>query len=352
MRTFRPRFRSPWHAAVCTGFLLLSACSDGSGEPPTEPTQRRFLDAEWTPVFAIRSGVNDTVFQYLSDVGMGRDQVYALDLYANRVIAFDTLGHPLWSTGRQGDGPGEFRGPQTLELAPDGRIWVFDPDAGRLTVLSPNGEPLETILLTGLPATPSDITVLAPDSILVAVGRQPEPFWILDGSGHVRTRLPHPMGLFKETDPFARQMWIASDPASPAWAAGFIMTNGFVTFRGSEPAAWGWYPEPIQPPEVVRSRTSEGERTVSTTRLATAPTIGALDLVVTDSTVLVLFSGRSERRFRIIDVYNLDDGAYRGTIPLPWPAATMARYGDRFVFMYNKPTPAIWVARLRLNGGG
>ena len=51
---------------------------------------------------------------------------------------FDENGEPVGRFGSQGEGPGEFRGIQTMGWRAD-TLWVFDPTQQRTSFVSPNG---------------------------------------------------------------------------------------------------------------------------------------------------------------------------------------------------------------------
>ncbi|HKJ93936.1 MAG TPA: 6-bladed beta-propeller [Longimicrobiales bacterium] len=333
---------------MCTALLLaLAGCGGRSGGPPTQRLQRRVVEARWQPAFEIRSGADDTTFQYLASVALGVDRVYALDVYAHRILAFDSVGNRLWTFGRKGDGPGEFRNPQEIRVDAQGRIWVLDPDAARLSILDRAGALLRTLPLDRLPGRPDSFLPLGGDSVVIAISSEPRPFWILDAQGNVLARLAFPGSGFRRIDPFARQLWLGGAPVTRNWAAGLALADGFVTFNGPTQLAHGWYAEAVKPPAVVRHKSDEGGRTVQVTELAAPPTPAAQALAVTDSTVLVLFAGHTEQRSRIIDIFDLRTGAYRATIRLPWAEASMASFRNRFAFFSNRPVPDLRVGRLR-----
>src|SRR5690606_37189528 len=48
-------------------------------------------------------------------------------------------GLHLVTSGRAGDGPGEFRAPMKLSLLPGDSVAVFDLRAGRVSILDPQG---------------------------------------------------------------------------------------------------------------------------------------------------------------------------------------------------------------------
>jgi hypothetical protein len=57
------------------------------------------------------------------------------------IRAFDRTGKLLWSTGRRGNGPGEFQFPMRLAIGPDRGVSVVDMHLRRLTRLSRDGTP-------------------------------------------------------------------------------------------------------------------------------------------------------------------------------------------------------------------
>ena len=67
-------------------------------------------------------------------------RVYVFDALALEVRVFDSLGVYLHSIGGEGEGPGEFRGPVGISVAPDGQLWAEDPGNIRYSVFSPLGE--------------------------------------------------------------------------------------------------------------------------------------------------------------------------------------------------------------------
>lgn len=61
------------------------------------------------------------------------DRVLALDAHARQLRVFDERGHALQILGRGGEGPAEFSFPRAVDLAHDGRIFVFDA-WGRISI--------------------------------------------------------------------------------------------------------------------------------------------------------------------------------------------------------------------------
>ena len=65
--------------------------------------------------------------------------VLVLDTQVPVVRKYDATGRHLMDIGRSGEGPGEFKSPEAMNVLPDGRIVVRDPGNARITVLNPDG---------------------------------------------------------------------------------------------------------------------------------------------------------------------------------------------------------------------
>lgn len=70
--------------------------------------------------------------------------LYVLDAQAKRVHVYDTGGRYVRSLGGEGGGPGEFKQPIGIALAPDGALLVADAGNQRYTVFNLDGSFRET----------------------------------------------------------------------------------------------------------------------------------------------------------------------------------------------------------------
>lgn len=81
--------------------------------------------------------------------------VYVLDGIEHTLTAFSPSGSRRWTVGREGQGPGEFTNPVGLAWAPDGTLWVFDPESQRVTVVTRDGAVSDThVLPAGISLSP------------------------------------------------------------------------------------------------------------------------------------------------------------------------------------------------------
>lgn len=114
---------------------------------------------------------------------------------------FDAAGAHQFSFGRRGGGPREMLAPDALALLPDGRVLVRDPRNARISVYTPDGEPLTTWRIDGSFATSepmyvdsagrvyTQVLVTAPMAENMEIGLQ-----VLDGDGAAPTRCARPHG--------------------------------------------------------------------------------------------------------------------------------------------------------------
>jgi hypothetical protein len=101
------------------------------------------------PEPALRIGVveGEEVYQWdeLFAGGVLSDgTVVGVDRSAQEIRAYSPVGEHLWSFGRRGEGPGEFRFPWSLHVTPGDTLVISDPGTNRLTLLSPDGEMIGT----------------------------------------------------------------------------------------------------------------------------------------------------------------------------------------------------------------
>jgi hypothetical protein len=98
--------------------------------------------------------------QVIRTIADAAGNVYLLDAQLNHVVVIAPDGTSLRTIGREGDGPGEMRGPSdVLSLAGD-RLGVVTRFPGRLHIYSNDGIPERTIRLTPRQATDGGYTAI------------------------------------------------------------------------------------------------------------------------------------------------------------------------------------------------
>jgi DNA-binding beta-propeller fold protein YncE len=106
-------------------------------------------------------------FHFPTNVALSASgEIYVSDGYGNaRIHKFSPAGELLVSWGAPGTGPGEFRIPHGIAVAPDDRVVVADRENSRLQFFSPDGEFLEE--WTGI-ARPCQVTFDRDGALYVA----------------------------------------------------------------------------------------------------------------------------------------------------------------------------------------
>jgi hypothetical protein len=94
----------------------------------------------------------DEIFGIISRVRVDPNgELYLLDSQLNEVRVFDADGAYVRTLGREGEGPGEFRGAQDMFFLNDGNIAVLQIFPGRLVTFSKDGEPGDDLSLPSAP---------------------------------------------------------------------------------------------------------------------------------------------------------------------------------------------------------
>jgi hypothetical protein len=84
----------------------------------------------------------DEFFGVISDIDIHPNgDVYLLDSQLNEVKVYSKDGEFLRSIGREGEGPGEFRGPVAMYFTQDDKIAVLQAVPGKIVLLTLDGQP-------------------------------------------------------------------------------------------------------------------------------------------------------------------------------------------------------------------
>jgi hypothetical protein len=85
---------------------------------------------------------DEEIFGVITDILADADgNIYMLDAQLNEIKVYSEDGEYLRTIGREGEGPGEFRGAFSMFLVPGGNIGVLQTFPSKIVVLTPDGEP-------------------------------------------------------------------------------------------------------------------------------------------------------------------------------------------------------------------
>jgi hypothetical protein len=341
------------NAAVLIALFAFVACEGTEAAPPAafrlerpgDLAERVHREVSWEPVFRIGGLVDDTLLAQPMRPAADASGAYLLDGYMKRVLRFDSSGAFLWSYGREGGGPGEFRQPRDLKVDAEGRAWVLDAPNGRITVLRPDGTQAFEVSLRRAEWTP-DRLVPQPDGGVLLVSGSPLVRIIrMNRDGVVLSAASLPIDRADELHGLAAQVVPRGDPVTGRWSAAFMVADGLFSFDGLRPRhPHAWFVEEIPWPSLRSQRSGN----TTTTRME-RPVFAASSIAVDGDRVLVHFHGRSELRSRLIDIYSAEDGRYIESVTLPRVVEEIDFRDGVLYGVYSEPFPGFeaWRTDLR-----
>src|SRR5690606_18586399 len=101
--------------------------------------KQNHINREWIKIEEINrvriGGINDTILLGPTQVRTDKyGNFYVLDMAAKTVKKFNQKGELLTKYGKEGRGPGEFQSPFKLDVRPDGKIAVLDPNLNKCVI--------------------------------------------------------------------------------------------------------------------------------------------------------------------------------------------------------------------------
>lgn len=284
------------------------------------------------------------------------DRIVLADGYASTPIhVLDPDGRYLMGLGREGEGPGEFKWPRTLERAADGHgFWVFDAELSRLTLVVP--ERWNTV-----PASEHAIVSLHGPAFVTGVARRASGDLLAtglfsdgrighytDSGAYESASGPLPSSEIEAPPAVLQHAYRGVLKADPAGER-FVMANrhaGFLEVYSAtgEPLRRIQGPFEFDPEfEVVRGETGPS--------LATGPSLrfGYIDVAPTSDRIYALFSGRTRAAHpddatygREVHVFDWD-GRLLERIRLDADVIALAAdaEGNRLLAVRHLPTPAV-----------
>ena len=157
-------------AVLVAAVLPLSPVS--SQEVTTLPREDRHLDAHLEMVYRLGDldGPEWAQFQALTDAAFAPDgTLFLLDPIEPAVVAVSPEGSLRFRVGGRGEGPGEYRSPQSVDVLPGGTIVVFDGRKRAFLLYDEEGGFIDEVrpdLTVGVPAAPMEV---AGDGTLLAL---------------------------------------------------------------------------------------------------------------------------------------------------------------------------------------
>ncbi len=117
------------------------------------------LSIEYVKNIGNIESLNENVLFYMpADIAFdNKDNIYILDSGNHRIQKFDANGKYLATFGWQGEGPGEFQYPMSLDINTEEYLYISDPQNQRIQILKPNGAEFTTIPMHETPVGKSKL---------------------------------------------------------------------------------------------------------------------------------------------------------------------------------------------------
>lgn len=180
----------------------------------------------------VRVGMLDGPTEYLfsnieGGVRLEDGSIVVADEQSHEIRRFDARGRHVWTSGRQGQGPGEYEGVRLLRGCPGTAITLFDWHFDRITRLDRDGNVIDTRALAGTGVQPYGNPACSPDGELVFVA------WP-DSEGDIRRSVD-----VGETYRWEMAVSWERDDGVVTLVEGIPGTERRRTAGGSGPATWG-----------------------------------------------------------------------------------------------------------------
>lgn len=118
----------------------------------------------------IEAADENVTFYMPQDIALDPEgNLYVLDTGNHRIQKFSPKGEYLTTFGREGQGPGEFNYPGSLDFGKNGELIVASPYIQKIQFLNPEGKETKSLHLTEM--LTAYIRVFGPDHFLAAVRR-------------------------------------------------------------------------------------------------------------------------------------------------------------------------------------
>lgn len=295
--------------------LLPATTLPATAAPPDDGRDgRQWADAQFSLIWQQGTEADDVVLYrpLIFEVGPDGD-LYVLDAGDQSVSQFSPSGERVQVFGKgQGQGPAEFVNPMDLAVDATGKLWVVDAVASRISVFAQDGTLDSTIPLAGQ---------------YLRLGIHPDRTWFA-----LMRATPSARGFFEvrtrdDRSPTPAFGPLVEDPIENSMGIdGYMEASDelivFAPLRGGRLHAFTWEGEPayavdaVEPkpyPKVLRTASGGSYPDPN------AP-YHALDISLrpaSNEIQVTAVVNEGDRAKRALDVYALDTGAYRYSLPLP-----------------------------------
>ncbi len=275
------------------------------------------------------------------------DGAFALaDRGENTIRAFLADGSPSWTFGRSGGGPGEFSFIQDIDVSPAGEVLVLDRRLGRATILdAATGKQVTSFsIYTGgqygiLPSSGPGRVLVIPE------GEKDKILWVAvseDGAALESADMPVACAHGLACEAYSATTGSMGAALAFRWSSKVIFLDPGGSVRFTIDGVEG-----LPVPDVnTESTTIPGLGNATVTRVDRSAGTATAGLTGDELNLYVLFGGsEEEERRRIVNVYSVATGDYRGSFLFPNSIAGLTILSDGRLATLDRdyfPTVHIW----------
>lgn len=153
-------------------FLAVLAASPAQAQEVVESAAPHDPDLTLADAPLLRVGIVDGPLEYIfgnvtGGVRLEDGSIVVADEQSANLRRYDANGRHLWTSGRSGEGPGEYKGLYLTRNCPGAPLTTFDWSLDRITELDLDGNLLDTRALNSLGVNPYGAPTCSPDGRLV-----------------------------------------------------------------------------------------------------------------------------------------------------------------------------------------
>ena len=336
-RRARTRLAGALH---CLLIASVAACR-GDDDPPRAPVStgpdsvRRVValdSARWLRV----EEPGDSSLRDAVAIAADDSTVYVLADGGRRLVALDGASGALrWALPAPDADPLVPVGATAVVRTPLGNLALLDGRSRIIRIIGAEGRARETI---GLPAdqAPTRLCARERGGFVLAGGDPHGRLVALGADGAFDWTLVPPLPGADTLGRLRLQSVLASSPGGNACVAALRLGHGFTTLRASTPPvlAMHRYVEAVSIPALRTVEHREGTTTTTLTTLDDAPAAAA-DVTIGGGTVVVAFEGATAERHRVMDLHDLRDGSYRGSLLHRSPVVAVAAWDTRLWVLHR-----------------
>jgi len=312
------------------GFTLVYGCSAKAS------SGRRIAKVQWDTVWRTNRSFMDSVLPAPTLMTFNRGTLFVFDPAMARLAALDAkTGALLWKVGRVGQGPQEFAGVSALFLDRAGGVGVVDIRNGRIARVSALGQFTGLVPTATVGHQANEVCAFGDNRFVAADVGTSTPL-VLDSMGGLIKKLsPIWQDLVDAPSNDSRQVLLWNDETGKRCLVALLSGRGFALLSPDRAPVVARYAEDFDV-YGVGERKGEGEIKFA----------AIYDAEFVADTVLILFSGRTPDKARLIDRFSATSGKYLGTYLLPFKTVEFAA-GGGMVFELDPSETNIIAVRLR-----